>query len=193
MGVEYELKFKATEDILQRLEKGVTGSREVYRMQTSYYDTPTAQLSARHFTLRKRMENDRAVCTLKAPLPDGSRGEWETECDNICDAVEKLCKLGAPKALPVLTAEGLQNICGAKFTRLAITVTLENCTVELALDKGILTGGDRELPLCEVEVELKAGSRAACDAYAKRLAEEYGLQIERSSKFRRALGLYQGE
>ncbi len=41
------------------------------------------------------------------------------------------------------------------ITRRALTVELESCTVELALDSGVLLGSGRELPLCEVEVELK--------------------------------------
>ena len=62
--------------------------------------------------------------------------------------------------------------------------------MEIALDEGVLLGGGKELPLCELEVELKEGSREAMDAFAAQIAEIYGLQPERKSKFARAIALY---
>ena len=63
------------------------------------------------------------------------------------------------------------------------------CTAELALDRGVLTGGGRELPLCEAEAELKEGSREALVAFGLLLERSFGLVPERLSKFRRALEL----
>jgi triphosphatase len=77
--------------------------------------------------------------------------------------------------------------------RIAKTLELEGCTVELALDEGSLTGGGREIPLCEVEVELLSGSREAACVYAGALAVRFGLKQETRSKFRRALALARGE
>lgn len=190
MGIEYELKFRATEASQHAIYQAVTGQEQTFSMQTTYYDTPTGTLSQRHYTLRRRMENETSVCTLKAPEKGMGRGEWEVPCERIEDAIAELCKLGAPADLPELVSHGLVAVCGARFTRIAKTVTLEQCTVELALDKGILTGGGKEMPLCEVEVELKSGSRKACDRYAKALAAEFCLEPEPNSKFRRALALY---
>lgn len=193
MGVEYELKFAATPQILCEIDGKTNGTRQVLQMQTTYYDTPTGKLSARYYTLRCRMENQKAVCTLKAPAPDGSRGEWELECADIHQAIPELCKLGAPVDLMALAEEGLLPICGARFTRIAKTLELPGCTLELALDQGQLVGADKTEPLCEAEVELKSGEKAACNAYAAQLAVAYGLQPEHRSKFRRALALYKGE
>ena len=109
------------------------------------------------------------------------------------EAIEKLCKLGGPEELQTLTASGVVPICGALFTRRAGTFTLRQCTLELALDEGILFAGNRQLPLCEMEVELKSGSREAVDAFARQLADIYGLQPEQQSKFARALALYHAD
>lgn len=193
MGVEYELKFRADRVIQSSILAKIPGQDQLFSMQTTYYDTPTGQLSARRFTLRQRLENGVAVCTLKAPEKGAGRSEWEVDCGSIEDAVPMLCKLGAPEELTQLVSEGLIPVCGAKFRRIARTVILEDCMVELAIDDGILTGGDREIPLCEVEVELKSGSRETCDRYAQTLAERFGLTPEPQSKFRRALALYRGE
>ena len=140
--------------------------------------------------LRRRLENGVSVCTLKTPGKGSERGEWEVNAGSVAEAIPELCKLGCPAELSDLCAEGLIPICGARFTRKAGTFTLLDCTVELALDQGVLFAGEREIPLCEIEVEHKSGSRAATDAFAQQLADIYGLQPEEQSKFARALALY---
>ena len=192
MGIEYERKFRATESVLEEIRSAFSEEEQTISMETTYYDAPDKALSNRWYTLRRRLENDRSVCTLKAPGPGRGRGEWEVLSDDIETAILELCKLGAPKTLILLTARGIQPVCGAKFTRIAKTLVLEDCTVELALDKGILFGGGKEIPLCEVEVELKEGTTEACDAFAKLLAARFSLEPEDHSKFRRALALYEG-
>lgn len=192
MAIEYELKFRATPQQQAQILSAIAGTDRHYTMQTTYYDTPSGQLSQRRYTLRRRMENHTCVCTLKAPAQTG-RGEWEVNCDRIEDAIPMLCKLGAPEDLPVLVQEGLLPVCSAAFRRIARTVVTDTCTLELALDTGHLTGGQQTVPLCEVEVELKAGSYADCDAFAAELARQFALEPEQYSKFRRALALYKGE
>ena len=83
----------------------------------------------------------------------------------------------------------MKPFCGAKFTRLAKTLEVPGAVVELALDQGAVTGGRREQPLAEVEVELKEGSDAAAEAFAAALAEEFGLVPEERSKLARARAL----
>ena len=192
MGAEFELKYAATvvqqDAILEDL-----GDFSPITMETTYYDTADSALSARRITLRRRLENGISVCTVKTPEAEGVRGEWEAECDDISLAVPVLCKLGCAVDLLSLTQNGLRGICGARFTRMAKTVELKNCVVEIALDRGVLFGGNRQESLCEVEVELKSGCREEAEAYAATLAQEYGLRSEKKSKFRRALALARGE
>ena len=193
MGIEYELKFRANPQQQEDIDKSLSGTEMIYEMQTTYYDTPEGTLSQRHYTLRRRMENDISVCTLKAPVAGHGRGEWETECDSIEKAIPILCDMGAPEDLKLLTQPGLVEVCGAKFKRIAKTLVLEQGVLELALDKGILMGGGKELPLCEVEVELKSGTAEFANAFAANLAKKFGLVPENRSKFRRALLLSKGE
>lgn len=193
MGVEFEVKFRATPEVLEKLRKEIPGQEEHYQMETTYYDTPTGAFSARHCTLRRRMENSRSVCTLKAPAQGHGRREWEVDCDTMEEAIEKLCKLDVPEELLTPAKEGLISVCGARFTRIAKTVELADGTVELALDKGVLMGGGKEIPLCEVEAERKTCSEEACVAYASLLAQRYALKQEPDSKFHRAQMLAKGE
>lgn len=185
MGIEFELKYRATPEALAAVSRSVTGETRHYAMRTSYYDTPDRALSRRHCTLRRRMENETSVCTLKMPADNQSRAEFEVECDSIEKAIPELCKLSGFRELEQLPA-GLVEVCGARFDRVAITLCLPDCTVELALDQGVLLGGGREVPLCELEVELKSGSRQGAEAYARALALRFGLTPETKSKFRRA-------
>ena len=149
-------------------------------------------IEAIHASLRRRMENGRSVCTLKTPLPDGSRGEWELECDDILTAIPRLCALGAPEELIALAAPGLSPSCGARFTRTARKLVAGGTMAELALDTGVLGNGEIEEAFAEVEVELKSGDPEAAVAFGLVLKSQFGLTPEEKSKFRRALDLAQG-
>ncbi len=193
MGVEFEVKFRANPAQLKQLDAAVSGERCVIEMETTYYDTEDKDLSRRHDTLRRRLENGVSVCTLKTPAGGLGRQEYEVNCPDIESALPMLCKLSEDKELPLLLQKGIAPLCGAKFTRIAKTVVLEGGVIELALDEGVLTGGGKTTPLCEIEVELKEGPEAVAVEYAKQLAKEYGLVQERKSKFRRAKDLAEGE
>ena len=192
MGREFELKYAVTAEafaeLLQRWDDFA-----VISMETTYYDTQSGALAARHITLRRRMENDVSVCTVKTPISDLGRGEWELECGDIKTAIPKLCKLMDSEELLSLTEGGVIPVCGARFSRRAKWLQLPDCEVEIALDEGVLLGGGREMPIREVEVELKEGSETAAVAFAEELAEQFGLTVEKKSKFRRAQMLAKGE
>ena len=189
MGIEYERKYKATPQSLDQLEAAMGQNAAVIRMETAYYDTPTGDFSARHWTLRRRLENERSVCTFKFPVDAIGRGEFEVECDNIREGVEKLCKLSGQPELAILAEKGLVQVCGARFTRTAIAVTVGASRLELALDRGVLLGGGKELPLFEAEAELKSGQTADVDRFGLYLQTAFGLEPESRSKFARAKAL----
>lgn len=192
MGREFELKFAADGRKLDAIRADLGGEFHTFAMETAYYDTPDASCAARRWTLRRRLENSVGIVTLKTPLPDGSRGEWECVSETVEAGIERLCELGAPAELRSVAGAGLVQVCAARFTRLAKTVELENAVVELALDRGVLIGGGRELPFAEAEVELKSGSDEAAECYARLLAEKHGLMPEPKSKYVRALALARG-
>lgn len=193
MGIEFELKFSAEPEQQECIARAFDLDYRTVRMETTYYDTLDGKLSELHVTLRRRMENDRSVCTVKTPVSGYGRGEWECDCGDIEAAIIRLCELGAPRELLLLTAEGVTPVCGARFTRRCGELTVDGAVVELALDRGVLLGGSREVELCEVEVELKNGRPEAAVAFAEELAEKFGLRPEHKSKFRRALALAKGE
>lgn len=192
MGIEFELKYTATPEALKEIAAALPGTVQHMDMRTTYYDTAEKDFSARRWTLRQRMENAVSVCTLKMPGSHGARREFQVECHCIEAAVSELCKLSDLPELVALAAKGLQEVCGAAFHRVAVNVCLEGAVAEVALDEGLLLGGGRELPFCEVEVELKEGDRDTVIAFADALAARFCLQTEHRSKFRRALDLAGG-
>ena len=192
MAIEFELKYRCAPGMLEKLREEFSEDSRTIAMETTYYDTPRGALSSLRYTLRRRMENGISVCTLKTPADSLGRQEYEVLSTSIEDALERL---GSQSGIDLisLTEEGLTPVCGARFTRMAKDITLSNTTVELAVDKGILMGGGREVPLHEVEIELKSGSRETAKLYAAQLALRYNLVPETASKFRRALALAGGE
>lgn len=192
MGIEFELKYAATPEILAQLRKDFGQPASTISMETTYYDTPSGTLSALRYTLRQRMENGTCVTTVKAPLAESARGEWECTVNSLEDAVLQLCAMGAPKALLDARQEGFLPVCGARFTRHCYRLSFIDGWAELALDEGCLTGGGKEIPLWEIEVEHKAGTQAETIGLARALKEKYGLCPEPLSKFQRARGLAEG-
>lgn len=188
MAKEFEVKYRVSPEAFSRLEADFGPFREI-TMETTYYDTPDKILSARRWTLRRRMENGVSVCTLKTPGQGLARGEWETECPDIRGAIPKLLALGAPGELEAITAQGLTPFCGAQFVRLAKHLSYGSSTLELALDRGKLMGQRQEVPLLEVEAELKEGRETDVLAFGAALAAKYGLTPEEKSKVARAMEL----
>ena len=58
MGIELEVKFRATEELLEKIRSRAPGQEQIYRMQTTYYDTPSGAYAAKKCTLRRRLENE---------------------------------------------------------------------------------------------------------------------------------------
>ena len=193
MGVEYERKMKASAEALAQLKKVFRDHQAHFDMETTYYDTPNFDFSARHWTVRRRMENEKSVCTFKFPVDEVGRGEFEVECDSIETGILELCKLSGKEELASLADGGLIPVCGAKFHRIAVPLVFGSTMLELALDEGVLIGGGKEIPLVEVEAELKSGNTADVDQFATYLMATYGLEVEKYSKFARAKALAKGE
>ncbi len=191
MATEFEIKYVTTADTLRAIAERFPGGTLI-PMTTTYYDTRDGALSQRRWTLRHRQEGEKQVCTLKTPGCDGiTRGEWECDCEQITDAIAPLANTSGLTQLMHLTQNGLIATCGAAFERIAVPVKIGESTAELALDQGFLINGDKRIPLCECEVELKSGKKEDILSFAADLAEKYHLKQENRSKFARAKALGQ--
>ena len=196
MGTELEWKLSVPDPSLldavlawEGVERLLAETPRHYHMQTTYYDSPERALAPRHITLRRRLENERSVICVKAPLPGAAdrhlRGEWELEAESPAEALPRLIALGAPALLGEL--EALVVVCGADFQRRAALLRFpDGSACELALDCGRLFGRGGELPLCELELEQKEGSPHASQALYRALRARFGLAPQERSKYARA-------
>lgn len=189
MAVEYELKYRATAEILERIKNDFPGDYTVTEMTTTYYDTPGGDLAKLFWTLRHRREGDKHVCTLKTPAGIDGRSEYEWSCEDIHDAIPHLCRLSGSNALAQLVERGLVETCGARFTRTARKLVAGSTMAELALDEGVLINGEKEEAFAELEIELKRGFREEVDAMGVLFAAAYDLEKETRSKFQRSKDL----
>ena len=189
MAVEYELKYRATPEILEKIQADFPGDYTVTQMTTTYYDTPGADLAKLYWTLRHRQEGEVHICTLRTPAGIDGRSEYEWKCEDILEAVPHLCRLSGSNALAQLAERGLVATCGARFTRTARKLIAGSTMAELALDSGVLVNGEKEEPFSEVEVELKQGYREETEVMGYLIRQSYGLTVENRSKFMRAKAL----
>lgn len=200
MGIELEYKLAVpTPALLEQIlfDKQVAQVRkEDYRLRNMaavYYDTPDRWLSARHWTLRLRQEDEQVMATLKTPGEGRARGEWECPAYTITQAIGPLVEAGAPAELrELLEGQAMIPVCAAQFSRRFANVEFADGTVcELCGDVGALAGGGKEEALCEIEVELKQGDAETAAAFAAELCERFGLSEQPLSKFARASALAQ--
>ena len=193
VGQEIEWKFAADDALLRAVRAAYPGAYRTITMETTYFDTWDGKLTGRRVTLRRRLENGESVCTVKTGATGRCRGEWECRADSIEEGLLELCKLSGLPELAHVTPGALVPLCGARFTRQALLLPLEDGDVELALDAGQLLGGGSALPFWEIEVEGKRGDFASWERFADCLAARFSLKAQPLSKFRRALALAKGE
>jgi len=198
MGMELEFKLAVPspvmlENILFDSDIAAVrrGNYSLLNMATVYYDTPDHRFSQRRWTLRLRQENEAMIVTLKTPAEGRARGEWAVPAYSVQTALPQLVEQGAPAELMELVeGQAILPVCAAEFTRRAVDVAFADGTVcELCGDIGVLVGGGKEEPLCEIEIELKEGDAETAEAFAGELMDRFNLQEEPRSKFARASAL----
>lgn len=197
MATELEVKYHLDSALqLQQVlaDPAIAGALrtpwEHIAMETTYYDMPSRCLSQRHWTLRHRLEGTRHVLCLKTPTDvPHARNEFEIEANQPdSTALAQLCRSGAPEQLLELADPALlQATCGARFQRQVATIAFaDGSTAAISGDVGELYGPTQRTDFCEMELELTSGAPDAMLAFARKLADIYGLHLEPKSKYARA-------
>lgn len=200
MATEIEMKLSVPDpEILDKvlsdpqLLQYAKDDYETRHMKSTYYDTPDNLLHQRKWTLRLRDEGGQSVAAFKtANMSDDAgfftRNEWQCTVDNIEDAIPMLIDQGAPRELKsLLKGKGLVPCCGAEFDRTSVYLYMdEGVRIEIAGDLGRLFAGTREMPICELELELLYGDAASLPPLCAQLVADYGLTEEHRSKYERA-------
>jgi inorganic triphosphatase YgiF len=183
---EQELKLHVPKEGRAGVEKELLRGRVTrIHLQAFYFDTPGRDLARSKIALRLRREGNQWVQTLKMPGEHSlSRIELNHE------------RPSADLDLTVYAGEAFADVIAKHASALAIryetnvqrilrqTRTAQG-TVEIAFDTGLLRAGPLELPISEVEFELKRGQLSAVFAVGKKWQQAHGLILDARSKSER--------
>lgn len=167
------------------------------RLVTRYFDTPDFRLANKGIALRVRRVGRRWLQTLKTEGGQGgglsTRLELETPVAGPAPDLSRLPAKLVDRLIPRKRRASLVAVYETRFTRTAWRLrAADGSRVEVALDVGEICAGRRKAPLCEVELELKAGSPDALYALAMTLAQRCLLLPFAASKAARGAQLAAG-
>lgn len=201
MAIECEFKWKAhtQEDFSRMLDvinKNFTGHLQGPQKvlnQDYYLDTPSRQWSAHKTALRIRCANGvfEATSKTQTKMVNGKAVRQEetiplASAGNIEDAVKLLEQKATWQGLPLA---GVEVVFTISNHRQIYNLTSDDALYELALDDCQLTADIKQMPLKEIELELKRGSEKEFSAFALLLTEKSGLSVPEKSKVESARSL----
>ena len=201
---ELEIRFHVPPDSLQSLRQELNRhDAHSTRMIAHYFDTPGDALGSQQMSLRLRKEGRRWFQTLKAQrissgvdrfehnvalrVPSGTMPVLDIARHDDTEAGARLRAV-----LGSATAEALVERYTTDVTRLACQLLMPGAAVEAALDTGILRSGERQVPICELELEHRSGDIAPLFALAQLWRRHGGLWLDSRSKAMRGATLAKG-
>lgn len=194
--MEIEVKYKGEDGIdlfSHPLLAPFLGPRRKTPMCAVYYDTRENGCARAGFALRLRQEGEERVCTAKGGgIRDGvaRRVEIEEKAATLEEGVRALlARPDLPESWREPLARPLRERARMEFCRIAALFSREGLAVELCRDEGSIRAGDREAPIDEWELELKAGAEADFDGLRRRLEQSLGWKSWEKSKYARAMEL----
>lgn len=200
-NTEIELKLLIDPADIPRLRrhpllKALCPSGPKTRKLTSiYFDTDDLALRSQAIALRVRRSGRQWIQTVKGggSVQAGlhQRDEWEAPVSN---STPDFTKIADPGLIRLFAREDLRQRLHPVFvTEFSRTVWLLETEagdqVEMALDRGEIRADQSSVPICEVELELKAGNPAALYELALALHEAAPLRAENASKADRGYAL----
>ncbi|HEY4066645.1 MAG TPA: CHAD domain-containing protein [Burkholderiaceae bacterium] len=219
--LEFELKFQVPESCLDSLtdELKAHGARST-RLLARYFDTADGALRANRLALRLRKEGRAWVQAVKGDggsavqrlehevrlrVPSGTQPMLDPTLHRGSAVGEALRALllqiasarrnGTPE--PELTETGaaaplLIERCSTDVMRRACVLQPLGSGVEVALDLGTIRAGEREVRICELELELKSGDPRGLFALAQAWRAHGGLWLDVRPKSERGALLISG-
>jgi inorganic triphosphatase YgiF len=195
---EIELKFDVAAADLPLLKRrvaaieGRTGSRDIQRLNTTYFDTDDLKLKGHGVSLRIREEPGRQLQTVKASRASGTldRAEWEREVAG--SSPDLLAAANTPVAGLLSSKRArrdLKPMFRTEVKRTAQEIRSGRSVIELAFDEVKVVAGRRRAAFCEVELELKSGGTAGLYKVARDLIDAAPLRLSVLSKAERGYAL----
>lgn len=206
METEIELKFFVSPEFSDILIDKISETKVLQHgcreLGNTYFDTPDCWLRQHDIGLRIRRFDDVYVQTVKTAgrVVAGLHQRPEFNAEHHSNEPElnlhpeDIWPQG--KNIQELQAE-LTPIFATNFTREQWLIGMpDGSQIEVAFDQGEVIAGDRQEPICEVELELKSGQTDALFSLARVLSEFGGTRLGNLSKAARGYRLaagYQGD
>jgi len=135
------------------------GEPQVVQQNSIYFDTPDHALRAAGYSLRIRKEGEARKQTVKATKASTAglfaRSEWEFPVERDEPVIDHVTPLRGELG-PIV--DHLAPQFNVRVTRHKWTLTEAQSEIEVVLDIGVAEVGDRQTPICEIELELKDGN-----------------------------------
>lgn len=172
------------------------GKPIAHKLISIYYDTPDLKLLDAGISLRLRHVSGRWIQSIKAVGSSlaglHQRMEWESD---IATNHPDFTKILDPVLIKLFTDQKLRDalmpIFQTEVQRSEWQLAFDNGdNVELALDLGQLVAGKNREPICEIELELKAGNAGRLFDFALELQKVIPLMLENVSKAQRGYAYY---
>lgn len=199
MEIELKLRFEGysvwdamTEDTLLQ-DIPAQGPWTLEELETIYFDTKEQTLCKIGYAYRIRRQGNGWIATIKGmgSAEGGLHQREEWSCP-VQDPVPDLAPFASTKAgvtlKDIVTKETLMELFRTRFTRkFRVFLLPKNTVVELAADWGAIIKGEEQLPISEIELELKKGNVGELLSLGAALSEKYDLRPEFNSKYHRGL------
>lgn len=202
METEIELKFFVSQDYSEVLQEKISESKVLQHSRRQlgniYFDTEDNWLRQHDIGLRIRRYDDVFVQTVKTSGRVVAGLHQRPEYNAEHNSNEPNLFLHPDDIWPTeRSIEQLQEqlipIFATDFIREQWLVSMpEGSQIEVAFDNGVVVAGEKEEPICEVELELKSGQTDALFTLARILSESGGIRLGNLSKAARGYRLAHG-
>ena len=185
-------KLLASELITATMIKGSLAKQELL---TTYYDTASYKLTESGMAYRIRRNGKKYEATVKTEQASGgglsARREFNMPLKKDSPAVSGFTELGLETDLEELLAgEELQKLFTVEVKReIRLLQVTPETVLEMAIDQGKINAGKQKEKIDEVELEIKAGTKADLLDFTAQIAAKIPIFIEPRSKFARGLHL----
>jgi triphosphatase len=200
MPVETELKLSVAPRHVARLRNHPLFEHAVHhgsrKLRTVYYDTPTLELWRAGITLRLRRDGARWIQTIKGggTVAAGLHRRDELEMA-VATPCPEFAAIGGDLARHFTSPDlrsRLAPLFVTEFTRTRWTITpARGVKIEASVDRGVIRCGTAAEPVCEIELEIKAGPPWRTYEMALQLLEAAPLLVEDCSKAERGVALFE--
>lgn len=205
-NAETELKLAASPEDFERIRhdnfvlSNIAGSTKTKHLQNIYFDTPDQKLRRKGYALRVRSDGQKLTQTLKSRADTNNslltRGEWEAPVKSLKPDLTLVEDQSVRDRIGLILPGDLQPIFENKVERYVgiVNASVEGKTrvLEIAFDRGEVSGGKNSEQICEIELELLRGDTATLYDFALELSNIATVRLETQSKSDRGYALSQG-